>query len=145
MSWIPRKTVVVPIDFSEPSAEAIATAKEFTARPADVCVLHVLLPLEYMSPGLVFDTIDDETRRTAAEKHCAEFLAKHGISGVTSTIRFGDPAIEVSEYAKSVQADLIVIPSHGYHGVKRFLLGSVAERVLRHSECPVLVLHRTDA
>jgi len=38
-----------------------------------------------------------------------------------------------------------VIPSHGYHGVKRLFLGSVAERVLRHAPCRVLVLRRNDA
>ena len=42
-------------------------------------------------------------------------------------------------------ADLIVISSHGYHGVKRILLGSVAETVIRHASCAVLVLRRSDA
>ena len=41
-------------------------------------------------------------------------------------------------------AELIVMPSHGYHGVKRLILGSVAERVLRHASCPILVLRRSD-
>ena len=51
-------------------------------------------------------------------------------------IREGDPGLIIADYADEVHADLIVMPSHGYHGVKRLLLGSVAERVLRHANCP---------
>ena len=65
--------------------------------------------------------------------------------GATLAVLFGNPGLEIADYAKNIQADLIVIPSHGYHGVKRFVLGSVAERVIRHAECSVLVLRRSDA
>ena len=61
---------------------------------------------------------------------------------MTQVVREGDPGLMIADYAADVQADLIVMPSHGYHGVKRLLLGSVAERVLRHANCPVLVLRR---
>jgi nucleotide-binding universal stress UspA family protein len=56
-----------------------------------------------------------------------------------------NPGTEIAEYADEIGADLIVIPSHGYHGVKRLLLGSVAERVIRAAHCSVLVLRRSDA
>ena len=52
----------------------------------------------------------------------------------------GDPGSEIAKLATDIQANLIVIPSHGRTGFKRILLGSVAERVLRLSACPVLVL-----
>jgi nucleotide-binding universal stress UspA family protein len=145
MSWIPKKTVVLPIDFSESAANAIATALELVASPADLHVVHVLLPLDYMSPGMVFASINEETRIEATQKHCAEFLERHGAAGARIVIQLGDPGLSVTEYARSVNSDLIVISSHGYHGVKRFVLGSVAERVIRHASCPVLVLRRTDA
>jgi len=55
----------------------------------------------------------------------------------------GDPGTRVIEHAIKVNADLIVMPSHGRHGLKRWLLGSTTERVLRHSLLPVLVLRAT--
>ena len=60
-------------------------------------------------------------------------------------IWIGNPGLEITEYARESKSDLIVIPSHGHHGLRRILLGSVAERVLRHAECPTLVLRRQDA
>jgi nucleotide-binding universal stress UspA family protein len=55
-------------------------------------------------------------------------------------VAFGDPGQRITAYAEEVGADVIVMPSHGRTGLKRLLLGSVAERVLRLAHCPVLVL-----
>ncbi|MGQ0635278.1 MAG: universal stress protein [Planctomycetaceae bacterium] len=145
MPWLPRKTVVVPVDFSDSSADALATAKQLVANPADLHVIHVLLPLDYMSPGMVFDTLTEESRVAATQKHFAEFVKQHDVAGARMIVRHGDPGLGVTEYAREVGAELIVIPSHGYHGIRRFVLGSVAERVIRHADCPVLVLRRRDA
>ena len=70
---------------------------------------------------------------------------EHGAKGATLAVAIGTPGLEVADYARRHEADLIVIPSHGYHGVKRLFLGSVAERVIRHAACDVLVLRRGDA
>lgn len=145
MPWFPKKTVVVPVDFSESSADAVTTALQLVERPEDVHVVHILLPLDYMSPGVVFETVSEQSRLDSTRKFCTEFLQKHGAAGVKVAIDQGDPGLGVTDYAKKVHAELIVIPSHGYHGVKRFVLGSVAERVIRHADCPVLVLRRRDA
>lgn len=145
MAWAPKKTVVVPIDFSDSSADAVRTALELAEQAAGVHVIHVLLPLDYLSPGAVFATVTDETRETAAAKHLEEFLQRLGTTDVSRHITIGDPGLEITEYATQHHADLIVVPSHGYHGIKRFVLGSVAERVIRHADCPVLVLRRRDA
>lgn len=145
MAWLPKKTVVVPIDFSESSADAIVTALGLVEKPAHVHAVHVLLPLEYMAPGVVLSDISEDSRIASTEKFFREFLEKHQAAGVNVIVRLGDPGLNVTEYAGEVKADLIVIPSHGYHGVRRFVLGSVAERVIRHADCPVLVLRRRDA
>ena len=84
--------------------------------------------------------VDDASRTKEVEDHFGEFLAEHEISGVTPVVRIGDPGLQIADYAGQVEADLIVITSHGRHGLTRFLLGSVAERVIRHAELPVLVL-----
>ncbi|MBI1310628.1 universal stress protein [bacterium] len=144
MSWLPKKTVLVPTDFSEPSADAVHTALELVECGADVHVLHVLQPIEHNAPEVLFGDLDDDTRRDKAGQFLADFLKRHGINGVTRIIRIGDPGLAVAEYAAENNADLIVIPSHGHHGLRRILLGSVAERIIRHAECPTLILRRKD-
>jgi len=145
MSWLPKQRVVVPVDFSEASREAVATALQLVSDPSEVHALHVMVPLETVSPGVMWGTVNDQTREAALRKHFEEFVKANGFEGVTLTIRTGNPGTEIADYARSINSELIVIPSHGYHGVKRVLLGSVTERVLRHASSPVLVLRRPDA
>ncbi|MCA8984413.1 MAG: universal stress protein [Planctomycetaceae bacterium] len=145
MSWLPKKSVVVPIDFSGESKLAVETAVQLVSSPANVHVIHVMFPMDIVAPGVVWGGIDDVDREKAVHDHAQQFLNENNLTGLTMLTRVGDPGTEIAEYAKSINADLIVIPSHGYHGIKRALLGSVAERVLRHAHCPVLVLRRSDA
>ena len=144
MSWLPKKTVVVPVDFSTASADAVKTGLTLVANPADLHVIYVTaapIPFNY-AEGWALD--DPPTRMKAAREHLAKFLDGKNATGVKSNIREGDPGLIIADYADEVRADLIVMPSHGYHGVKRLLLGSVAERVLRHANCPILVLRRPE-
>ena len=145
MTWLPKRNVVVPIDFSAASPEAVATALELVSSPVHVHVVHALTPLEAMSPGVMWGTMDDASREKAVREYFGHFAAEHGFTGVDLTVRFGDPGTEITDFAREINADLIVVPSHGRHGIKRLLLGSVAERILRHAHCPVLVLRRPDA
>ncbi|REJ87282.1 MAG: universal stress protein [Planctomycetota bacterium] len=145
MSWQPRNSIVVPIDFSESAADAIRTANELADDPSHVHLVHVLVPLDAVSPGVAFGQTSDETREKHVRTYAKEFFATAGIEETPFDVRFGHPGDEIIEYADSKQADLIVIPSHGFHGLKRFVLGSVAEQVIRHANCAVLVLRRRDA
>ncbi len=145
MSWLPKRSIVVPIDFSGESKQTLEVALEMAGAPANVHVLHVIFPMDIVAPGVVWGGIDDSGREQSIKDHMEEYLQANNITGVTSLTRVGDPGTEIADYAKSINADLIVIPSHGYHGFKRALLGSVAERVIRHAHCPVLVLRRSDA
>ena len=145
MSWLPKKTVVVPVDFSESSVPAIRTGIECAESPDGVHVVHTILALEMASPYAYWAIEDQESRQSKATRHFDEFLRDHDLDGVRPVILMGDPGLRIVEYANKNKADLIVIPSHGYHGFKRFLLGSTAERVIRHAHCPVYVLRRTDA
>lgn len=145
MSWLPKKTILVPTDFSNPSVEAVKVALEFVENTADIHVLHVLPDIESTAPAVLFGDFDEAARKHRTGEYLSEFLQKHKLTGLTELVRIGNPGIEISDYATEAGADLIVIPSHGRHGLKRVLLGSVTERVMRHSECPVLVLrHTTD-
>ncbi len=145
MAWLPKKRVVVPIDFSGVSVDAISTALELVDEPSAVHVIHVVMPIGNIAIGVDWGTIDDASREQSVRDHFDEFLHEHGYSNVTTVIRNGDPGTKISDYANECDADLIVIPSHGYHGVKRMLLGSVTERVLRVAGVEILVLRRSDA
>jgi nucleotide-binding universal stress UspA family protein len=146
MSWSPKKCVVVPIDFSSASDKAIQTALEIVKQPSDIHVIHVaLLPDVVPYAGEVIATVGPESWLALAKTHLAEYLkSRPQFAGVCSKVLEGDAAARIAEFAAETHADLIVMPSHGYHGVKRFLLGSVTEMVLRHAPCEVLVLRRAD-
>lgn len=142
MTWLPRETVVVPIDFSEESFVALATAAELAADPSHLELIHVLPPLEPADPGVIWHTIDDESRGAHAAEALKKELADRDRHEGRITIRIGDPGREIVAYAEEVSAGLIVISSHGRSGLKRLLIGSVADRVVRLAHCPVLVLRR---
>ena len=144
MSWLPKKSVVVPVDFSKDSLVAIRTALEFVETPSDVHVIHVILPMDMISVGEVWVAEDVVSRKSASVEYLGKYLKENGLDAVTSVIREGDPGLQIADFAKSVNADLIVIPSHGRHGFQRMLLGSVSERVLRHADCQILMLRRTE-
>ena len=146
MSWQTTDPVVVPVDFSGMSVAAVQTAREMAASPDLVHVVHVVPILDQITPGLSgWELPTDEDRRTAVREHFAEFMTEHGFADVRQVVLDGRPGSEIPEYAAQVKAGLIVIPSHGYSGFKRLLLGSVSEQVIRHAECPVFVLRRQDA
>ena len=145
MAWLPKKLVLVPIDFSGMSVAALKTAVQFVENHEQVHCVHVVPHLDNMSPGVDWGKIDDKSRHLAVVEHFDGFLEEHGYANVTPIVLQGDPGTEIAEYAVKKQCELIVIPSHGYDGVKRMMLGSVAERVIRYAECAVLVLRREDA
>jgi len=142
MGWLPKKVVVVPVDFSTASADALRTAMELVAQPKDLHVLYVTLPSATMMFPEGWAAENASSRTQAAAQQLSKFLADHQASDVTQIIREGDPGLMIADYADEAHADLIAMPSHGYHGVARVLLGSVTERVLRHAKCPILVLRR---
>lgn len=145
MSWLPQQKIVIAVDFTADSERAADVALELAGSPDRLHLVNVLFPLESILPSIALGDVNDEKRAREVEANFSAFLAKRNLAGCHTSVRFGDPAHEIVGYAKEVGADLIVIPSHGYHGVKRMLLGSVAEGVLRHTECSVLVLRRENA
>ena len=145
MNWLPNQKIVVPVDFSGESNQAVDAAMEMVSDVSTLHLIHVMFPLDNVSPGVVWGGITDEKREEAIREEFDKLIADKSIAGANVIVRFGNPGLEIAEYAEEVDAGLIVIPSHGYHGVKRWVLGSVAERVIRHAKCSVLVLRRSDA
>ena len=140
MSWLQKKSVLVPLDFDELSYDAIAPAKEFVETEAALTLIHVLAPLHPADPAAMWHTLDNEQRKQKVREFLAQKLKELGYQEIRIKVAIGDPSAEIIDYAKEISADLIVLPSHGRRGISRFLLGSVSERVVRLSSCPVLIL-----
>lgn len=145
MSWTPLEKVVVPIDFSESSGASVREAIDMTKRPDCVHVLHVVPHVEKFMRMTLAEAPDEAEQIESAKRHLATWVASNEFDGVRQDVVVGDPGTMIVEYADDAGAELIVIPSHGRSGIKRVVLGSVAERVVRHARCPVYVLRRPDA
>ncbi|MFQ4138849.1 universal stress protein [Nodosilinea sp. PGN35] len=134
--------VLVPTDFSEQSHQAIAQAMESFGDATQLHVIHVLSPLEPTQPGMVWQTVDQQTRTDHITALFHQTFPGEAERPIKFSVIVGNPSSEIIDYAGSHSIDLIVIPSHGRTGLSRFLLGSVAERVVRFAPCPVLVVRR---
>jgi nucleotide-binding universal stress UspA family protein len=145
MGWKAKKKVIVPVDFSDSSVSAIRTALDCAESPESVHVVHGILNLQQISPYGYWALDEVKTREQTATEHLAKLLEDNDIRGVKAVVLLGEPGSEIVKYANDQQADLIVIPSHGYSGLTRMVLGSTAERVIRHAHCAVYVLRRVDA
>ena len=140
MNWFEGKKAVVPIDLGDLSHQAVDTALALIFRPSDIHVVHVAPDLAAMAPEVVWQELSDETRKTNLEGAFQREFADSKYHNIRFHILFGDPGHRIAEFAEEIGADVIIMPSHGRRGLKRLLLGSVAERVLRLSHCPVFVL-----
>ena len=140
------KRILVPSDFSEASGEALATAIAFArAFDARIDLIHVFVEPTYVLPPPVelatfpFDLREIMIKVEASLDTERQRVAEAGIPVEAQTIS-GRAAPEIVEHAKKIGADLIVMGTHGRSGFQHALLGSVAERVVHHSPCPVLVV-----
>jgi nucleotide-binding universal stress UspA family protein len=142
MTWLPKKKILVPFDFSETSLSAIDTALQLVADPAHVTVVHVLQELSPLEPGEIemWNTVDTAARIRHGTTALRERLKDPRYADVKVDVLIGDAGHEIADLADRENADLIVLPSHGRRGLTRLLIGSVAERVVRLAHCPVLVL-----
>ncbi len=142
------KKILVPIDFSGCSKKALQYALPLAEKHNSALTLLHVVPIPAYAAG-EFTGVDysvTTAMRTSGEKEMAGLVAGvvRGKVPAESVVRNGSPAIEIVELAKSLPADLIVISTHGRSGLKHVLLGSVAEHVVRHAPCPVLVVRESE-
>jgi len=140
------KRILVPLDFSPPSKRAMRFAREWaTLFGAEVCLLHVIEPTTVVREfgtapvGAVRRDITSKVKVALEEFARTEFPTP---ISVTVAVRKGKAFDEIAAVARDIHADIIIIATHGHTGVKHVLLGSTAERVVRHAPCPVLALRR---
>jgi nucleotide-binding universal stress UspA family protein len=141
------KTILVASDFSEPSQAAIACGRELARKfDATLHLVHVVIdpsalpwtaeafamPLSDVIPGW-----QEEARRDLLQS-----LPPEERAGVTIATPVGTPFQEIIQYAKNHHVDLIVMGTHGRGALEHFVLGSVAERVVRKAPCAVLTVRQ---
>lgn len=146
------RSVLVATDFSEEAALAMnAVVRLLAAVPGRKCMtlLHAChVPLEYGIDGAVGAVVGAIADLEARALHQIEALAapiRCESLHVQAKTRVGYPAAEIEREAKSINADLVAVGTRGRTGLRYFLLGSVAERVLRHAPCPVLTVRHPSA
>jgi nucleotide-binding universal stress UspA family protein len=137
--------ILAPTDFSEHSALALDTAMDLAPPGATVVLCHVIddAPLTYGYIGVAVPTQDMLARLAQeAERELQAFKPTVPKPDVLLERRVvhGNPYLEIVRLAEEEAVDLIVLGTHGRSGIKHFLIGSVAEKVLRKAPCPVLVV-----
>jgi universal stress protein A len=138
-------TILFPTDFSEPAEKAFEYAVSLaTFHEAKLALLHVVDQLHGQTYYEVLaltpmEIAERMTRRAHEDLQNLVARVKEPVIA-TEAVREGKTWVEICEAAEEESADIIVIGSHGRTGLAHVLLGSVAETVVRHSRCPVLVV-----
>jgi nucleotide-binding universal stress UspA family protein len=143
------KNIHVPIDFSDCSLKALRYAVPFADRhQASLTLLYVVPPTYY--PYGEFGTIDhaaiESQMRTTGKNALIKLQSTAVPAGIHSEVKVesGPPSKVIVDHAAKMAADLIVIATHGFSGIKHVLIGSVTERVVQHAPCPVLVVRERE-
>jgi len=137
------KHILCPVDFSEPSAHAIQYAIALARlHRADLTALHVYPPAFVPPDAPVLDVRSRDDSLRTLETETAALFADASMRGlrVEVLVEPGQPAREILTHAAELPADVIVMGTHGAGGFEHLMLGSVAEKVLRKSTCPVLTV-----
>ena len=133
------EVVLVPWDFSDYSRTALSYAQgNYSAEN-----IRVVCVLEYPNPYAYGGPWTSEQADQSREKSEADFFDEVDPGrelGLRFLSLFGEPSEKILEVAEQESADLIVMPTHGRSGLQKLLMGSVAQKVVTHAKCPVLLL-----
>jgi len=138
------KHILACIDFSEQSTVAMTEVGEYSrANGSKVTLIHVANPQAFIPPQAVLEPPGASDEK-AHETELASLRDAHlqGIEVALAVVEDHAPARAICDYADAHDVDLIVVGSHGRGGMERWLIGSVAERVVRHASCNVYVVRR---
>lgn len=137
----PRTLILVPIDFEDASKKALDMALELAAPlNAHVVALHITRPAVARPgelPSSLLERLRDETH-AAAERELETLV--HRIADLKTILRAGDPDDVILSAIDDLKPSLVIMGTHGRRGLRRLLLGSVAEYVLVRSPVPVITV-----
>ena len=138
------KKILFPTDFSTASDAALVHAENLAKQSsAELLILHIEEPpLAYGGGELYYGLPEPSSERIL--KMLSDVCPSDPQLSFKHRLVMGDPATEIVRVAEEEQAELIVLGTHGRTGLSRILMGSVAEAVVRHAPCPVLI-YRQDA
>tara|TARA_R110001606_G_scaffold399310_1_gene584735 strand:+ start:60088 stop:60531 length:444 start_codon:yes stop_codon:yes gene_type:complete len=136
--------ILIAADFSEHSPQVISRAQEIAERyQAKLSICHIIedFPIADFAyePMISIDLDMRDAMLDSGKKHIADVANKLNIPPENQWVEFGSPSLNVVNLAKDHKVDLIVVGSHGRHGIK-LLLGSTANGILHHALCDVLAV-----
>lgn len=146
------KRILVPLDSSKLAETALPYAQQIIEEGGQISLLMVVERIDIFAPNENAPLLVPEVRNLAAEKedviqkHAQDYLTRIAteIPGtnlkVETTVQFGKPADEIVDFAENILTDIIVMSTHGRTGLSRWLLGSVTQKVLSASPCPVYIV-----
>lgn len=146
------KHVVTPIDFSD-NSKLIADSAAFLAGKfgASLNLVFVVQNFEdysgFFVPQMHMPNLEDELL-TGAEARMVSFVDEYrddyiqlGVVDIVAKVLMGDVGEQIVDYATEIQADMIVMGTHGYKGLEKIMFGSVADKVVRAADCPVTTIN----
>ncbi len=137
------RRILIAVDSSPIAARAVDVGIELAqSLGGELALVHVINPALFMAPDGGVPVGDLKTEAEAEGKRLLSGLAARArlAEPALAFLQIGAPAAEIVQAARDWQADIVVIGSHGRGGITRALVGSVAEDVMRHAQCPVLVV-----
>jgi universal stress protein A len=149
---LPLKRIMCPTDFSAHSYQALEVADELAQHfSAELLIVHVVGPIPVVAPmpGMAptaFNVAEYQKELEMTSMKTMREVAEKRVSRaprVRTMVGHGQAADEIVKLAKDEKADLILISTHGMSGLERIFFGSVAEKVVRNAECPVLTVRAT--
>jgi nucleotide-binding universal stress UspA family protein len=137
------KKILVPVDYSENSKKILEAAGYFSTKcQAQLHVVFVVQSFDdysgFFVPHMPVAKFEEEMVQAAEEK-MEKFLAAH--KKIQAKVLVGDVAEEIIRHAEESGMDMIIMGTHGYKGLEKVMFGSVAEKVVRSSPCPVLTIN----
>ena len=136
--------ILLAIDFSKSANQVLAKARDIAQRNnAKLSLLHVveyLPPVDYANDPMVSNwVINDNEMLEQAKKSLQKFSEQHNLKEVDLNVQFGTPKHVISQFVEDKQCDLVIMGSHGRHGIS-LLLGSTAVAVLHEMPCDILTV-----
>jgi nucleotide-binding universal stress UspA family protein len=146
------KRVVTPVDFSDNSKLIAESAGYFAGKfGASMYLVFIVQNFEdysgFFVPQMTLPTLEGELTESAEVKmasFCGEmvdFCKAAGVKELNYKVFMGDVGEKIVEYANEIEADLIIMGTHGYKGLEKIMFGSVADKVVRAASCPVMTIN----